>query len=79
MKKAIPYLTVDEAIVRLQEIKEQAGTGDIPFLANSGYKEFQLCDIVLARAGASDMYRSVTRGGVPVASVSFGPPAKPTQ
>lgn len=70
-----PYLTAKEAAAKLHALKEQMG-GDAPLLADgdSAYA-LQMCDIRLDRHGAGSVYKRVTRGGLPIALVTFGPPA----
>lgn len=78
MKKKISYLTIDQAVERLEAVKAAAGTGDVPFLAQSQEpRMLELCDLVLRRAGSTDLYRLVSRGGVPVVVVSLYAPQKP--
>ena len=70
-------LTAEAAVKRLKAFKLQAGSGDIPFLAEStDPKELQLCDVRQTQAGASDVFRIVSRGGVPVVNVSLYVPLK---
>lgn len=78
MKKKISYLTLDQAVERMEALKAAAGAEPVPFLAQSHEPRFlQLCDLTLRRAGSSDLFRLVSRGGVPVVVVSLSPPQKP--
>ena len=78
MKKKLTPLTIDQAIARLEAVKAAAGTGNVPFLAQSHEpRMLELCDLALRRAGSSDLYRLVSRGGVPVVVISLYAPQKP--
>lgn len=75
-KKPDLPLTIDKALVQVQEFIDQVG-GGVPFLAKRGeYNEFQLCDIWPSLAGASNVLKSASRGGQRVANVAFYTPDK---
>lgn len=74
--KPDPLLTIDEVLAQLQQFITEFG-GNVPFLAkNSDYHEFQLCDIWPGTAGATNVLKSVSRGGQRVAAVAFYVPDK---
>jgi hypothetical protein len=78
MKKT-KHLTIDMGLARLAAIIKEAGTDEVPFLAEcTSAKEMQLCDILPARAGASDLLRRVSRDGVMVGQVMLYPPSETT-
>lgn len=74
-EKPSQLLDLDTTIAQLLAFKEQTGSGDVPLLAQSANaREFLLCDFWLVQAGASNVFRTVSRGGQPVIRVAFSPP-----
>jgi len=72
--KPSPLLTIDQVITELEKVQSEHGP-DVPFLASRG-REFELCDIWPSLAGASNVFKSASRGGQRVANVAFFAPDK---
>jgi hypothetical protein len=75
--KGDSVITLDDALETLEGYKAKLGTDDVPFLAVvSPYPDFQLCDVWKQAAGATDLYRRVSRGGRDVMVVELTVPSK---
>lgn len=63
-----PFHTVDEAIASLINLKRTVGTGAAQFViqAPASGNRFLLCQLEMARAGANNVYKRVSRSGRPV-------------
>jgi hypothetical protein len=73
----VEQMTADEAVARMRAMKDEAGSGDIPFLAcNGSSKEMELCDLWLDRVGAKSPLKRVSRGGRDVIVVALTVPYK---
>lgn len=74
--KKDPVVTLDAALKVLEHIKTETASGDIPVLFGGHQDYLELCDLWLSQAGATDMFRVVSRGGQSVLNVVLMPPDK---
>jgi hypothetical protein len=71
--KLLPYLFLSDVLKRLKETRETAGAGDLPLLmADKHHPAVVPCTLSLGKGGAGNVYKKVSRGGVPVVLATRG-------
>jgi hypothetical protein len=76
VSKKDPLITLDGALAILEQLKVEAGSGEIPVLFGGNKDYLELCDFWISHAGAANLYRFASRGGQPVLNVMLTPPDK---
>lgn len=76
VSKKDPVLTLDGALALFDALKAEAGSGDIPLLFSNDTAHLELCDLWPSQAGATDMFRIVSRGGQPIVNLVLMAPDK---
>lgn len=76
VSKKDPVVTLDDALKILEHIKTETASGEIPVLFGGHQDYLELCDLWVSQAGATDMFRVVSRGGQPILNVVLMPPDK---
>lgn len=74
VSKKDPVITLDGALAILEHMKTETDSGEIPVLFGGNRDYLELCDVWVSQAGASDIFRFVSRGGQPVVNVVLMPP-----
>jgi hypothetical protein len=70
-------LTLGAGLHLLKSLRDEAGTGDIPFVADEdGQRGFQFCEFYSSRSTASNVLRRASQGGQQTGLVFFGGPLR---